>query len=132
MVSPKQAAANKANAQRSTGPRSIAGKSRSRANALKHGLAVPASATPELAPEIARLAHALAGPAVDHPAVYQAATRVAEAAIDLMRVRHAHIALVERLFQDLHEPYPVAPVQPMSPQPAEITIATGDGIRTSH
>jgi hypothetical protein len=131
MVSPKQAAANKANARRSTGPRSVAGKARSRANALKHGLAVPVSAMPECAPEIARLAHALAGPAVNHPAVYQAATRVAEAAIDLMRVRHARIALVERLFQDRHEPYRVAPV-PMSPHPAEITIATGDGTRTSH
>jgi hypothetical protein len=84
MVSPKQAAANKANAQRSTGPRSGEGKSRSRANAIKHGLAVPASALPELAPEIARLARILAGPAADHSAVYQAATRVAEAAIDLL------------------------------------------------
>ena len=130
MVSPKQAAANKANARRSTGPLSIAGKSRSRANALKHGLAVPASAMPECAPEILHLARALAGPAADHPAVCQAATQVAEAAIDLMRVRRARIALVERLFQDCHDPYRVAPV-PMSPQPAEITIATGDGIRTT-
>jgi hypothetical protein len=126
MVSPKQAAANKANAQRSTGPRSGEGKSRS------HGLAVPASALPELAPEIARLARILAGPAADHSAVYPASACVAEAAIDLMRVRRTRIALVERLFQDLHDPHPVAPVPPMSPQPAEITIATGDGIRTSH
>jgi hypothetical protein len=132
MVSSKKAAANKANAQRSTGPRSGEGKSRSRANAIKHGLAVPASALPELAPEIARLARILAGPAADHSAVYQAATRVAEAAIDLMRVRRARVALVERLFQDLHDPHPVAPVPPISPQPAEITIATSDGIRTSH
>ncbi|MBM6583342.1 hypothetical protein ILT44_24370 [Microvirga sp. BT689] len=132
MVCPKRAAANKANAQRSTGPRSVAGKVRSRVNALKHGLAVPASAMPELAPEILHLAHTLAGPAADHPAVRQAATRVAEAAIDVMRVRRVRIALVERLFEDLYDPHPVAPVPPMSPQPAEITIATGDGIRASH
>jgi hypothetical protein len=132
MVSSKKAAANKANARRSTGPRSVAGKARSRVNALKHGLAIPASALPKLAPEIARLARTLAGPAADHSAVCQASACVAEAAIDLMRVRRARIALVERLFQDLHDPHPVAPVPPMSPQPAEITIATGDGIRTSH
>jgi hypothetical protein len=69
MVSSKQAAANTANARRSTGPRSIAGKARSRVNAFKHGLAVPVSALPELAPEILHLARTLAGPAADHPSV---------------------------------------------------------------
>jgi hypothetical protein len=131
MVSSKQAAANTANARRSTGPRSIAGKARSRVNAFKHGLAVPVSALPELAPEIARLAHILAEPAADHPAVRQAATRVAEATIDVLRVRRARVALVERLVQNRHDPNPVAPAPPMSPHPAEITIATGEGIRTS-
>jgi hypothetical protein len=132
MVSSKQAAANTANARRSTGPRSVAGKTRSRVNALKHGLAIPVSALPELAPEIARLAHILAEPAADHPAVRQAATRVAEATIDVLRVRRARVALVERLVQNRHDPNPVAPAPPMSPHPAEITIATGAGIRTSH
>ena len=37
-VSPARLAANRANAQRSTGPRTEAGKARSRANAVKHGL----------------------------------------------------------------------------------------------
>ena len=37
-ASPARLAANRANAARSTGPRSEAGKARSRANALKHGL----------------------------------------------------------------------------------------------
>ena len=36
--SPARVAANRANAQKSTGPRTEAGKARSRANALKHGL----------------------------------------------------------------------------------------------
>jgi hypothetical protein len=128
MVSSKQAAANRVNARRSTGPRSIAGKARSRVNAFKHGLAVPVSALPEFAPEIARLARTLAA---DHPAVRQAATRVAEATIDVLRVRRARVALVERLVQNRHDPNPVAPAPPMSPHPAEITIATGEGIRTS-
>ena len=38
MTSPARAAANRRNAQLSTGPRSAAGKTRSAANALKHGL----------------------------------------------------------------------------------------------
>jgi hypothetical protein len=38
MTSVKQLAANRANAKKSTGPRTEAGKSRSRANAWKHGL----------------------------------------------------------------------------------------------
>jgi hypothetical protein len=38
MASPAQIAANRANAQKSTGPRSVEGKSASRFNALKHGI----------------------------------------------------------------------------------------------
>src|ERR1039457_4818494 len=38
MVTPAQIAANQANAQKSTGPRSAEGKSTSRFNALKHGI----------------------------------------------------------------------------------------------
>src|SRR6266508_3884190 len=38
MKSARQLAANRANAQRSTGPKTIAGKKRSRMNSLKHGL----------------------------------------------------------------------------------------------
>ena len=38
MASPAQITANRANAQKSTGPRSVEGKSASRFNALKHGI----------------------------------------------------------------------------------------------
>ncbi len=41
MTSPKQRAANKANALKSTGPRSDQGKVRSRVNATKHALSLP-------------------------------------------------------------------------------------------
>jgi hypothetical protein len=41
MTSAAKIAANRRNAQRSTGPRTGAGKARSRGNSLKHGLAVP-------------------------------------------------------------------------------------------
>ena len=38
MASPAQITANRANAQKSTGPRSVEGKSASRFNALQHGI----------------------------------------------------------------------------------------------
>lgn len=45
MASPKQRAANKANALKSTGPRSDQGKARSRINATKHALSLPVDET---------------------------------------------------------------------------------------
>jgi len=38
MATPAQIAANRTNAQKSTGPRSVEGKAASRFNALKHGM----------------------------------------------------------------------------------------------
>src|SRR3984893_13113796 len=43
MASEKQIAANRANAQKSTGPRTAAGRLKSSRNALRHGLSVPLS-----------------------------------------------------------------------------------------
>ena len=45
MTSPRQRAANKANALKSTGPRSDQGKVRSRFNATKHALSLPVDET---------------------------------------------------------------------------------------
>ncbi len=125
-VTPRRAAANRANARHSTGPRSAAGKSRSRGNALKHGLAVPASMIPELAPEIAQLARTIAGPAADDLIVYQAALRVAEAAMDVMRARRARVALMDRITNDLDCLTSPTTVQPMPVRPAGVRISTRD------
>jgi hypothetical protein len=61
MPSSRKRAANQQNAQRSTGPRTPRGKAQSQLNALKHGLAIPAAALPEFAPDVAHLAQTLAG-----------------------------------------------------------------------
>ncbi len=95
-MSSKRAAANRANAKHSTGPRTAEGKSRSRQNAFKHGLAVPVSALPELADDVLKIAYALAGEAQQNPRLLEAAVRVAEAAVDVMRVRRARVALLSR------------------------------------
>jgi hypothetical protein len=46
MTSPRQRAANRANARKSTGPRSAQGRQRASLNATKHGLARPIDASP--------------------------------------------------------------------------------------
>ena len=47
MASEAQIAANRANAQRSTGPRTAEGKARAAQNGLKHGLCARATLLPE-------------------------------------------------------------------------------------
>ena len=62
MASERQLAANRANARKSTGPRSASGKKRASRNALKHGLTTPVSGA-----EFIREIEALAGQIADDP-----------------------------------------------------------------
>jgi hypothetical protein len=79
-------AANRANAARSTGPRTRAGKQRSARNALRHGLNQPVLADPGLAAEAADLARRIAGEDATEPR-RAAALRIAEAQVDIQRIR---------------------------------------------
>lgn len=127
MTSSKRAAANKANAQRSTGPRTADGKARSRVNALQHGLSVPVSARPDLAPDVAKLARLIAGNSEYEPLVL-AAKRVAEASIDVLRIRLARAALLDRL---LHNPGVVqASIEEILPdRPRPVLFRTATAVR---
>jgi hypothetical protein len=116
MPSPRKRAANRGNAQRSTGPRTPEGKAQSRLNGLKHGLAIPATALPELASDLAQLAQTLAGEAADDPIVREAALRVAEAALDVLRARRAKGALLARLGHDPACPPASSAREPMPTQ----------------
>ena len=58
-ISERRLRANRANALRSTGPKTAAGKARSRANAIKHGLSARALRNPELTRTIAALSTAM-------------------------------------------------------------------------
>src|SRR5215467_9680571 len=80
------------NAQRSTGPRTAAGKARAAQNARRHGLNVPARSDPTHVAEIAALARAIAGEGSD-ALRYQRACAVAAAQLDVMRARNARHAL---------------------------------------
>jgi hypothetical protein len=92
---PARLAANRRNALRSTGPKSPAGKRRAARNALKHGLAVPLGADPDLLGRTEALARLVAGEGAS-AARLALARRVAEAQVELDRVRAARLALLAR------------------------------------
>ena len=61
MVSARMLAANRANAQASTGPRTAAGKARASRNAVRHGLTSRSWASPETGRAIAEIGRLLRG-----------------------------------------------------------------------
>src|SRR5437763_1543 len=94
MISAARLAANRANAQKSTGPRTGAGKMRAAQNARRHGLTLPVASDPDCCQAIATLARAIAGSA-GAPQLHDLALRVAAAEIDLRRVRLARLPLLQ-------------------------------------
>lgn len=95
MASDAQIAANRNNAQRSTGPRTVAGKLRVSLNALRHGLAALGTVDPGLAGEIEHIAAAVAGlqPSAEKR---RRAYAFAQAQLDLWRARTARVGLIDR------------------------------------
>ncbi len=91
MISAAKLAANRANAQKSTGPRTRAGKLRSSQNARRHGLFAPPE--PDAEQRIAELARTIADP---HPLLRGLAIEVAAAQHTLDRVRKTHLDLLAR------------------------------------
>jgi hypothetical protein len=87
-------AANRANAQKSTGPKTAAGKKRAAQNARRHGLTVPVECDSGWQHEIAPRARLLAGANAD-PHLAALALQVAAAQVDLIRVCEARIPLLE-------------------------------------
>ena len=78
--------ANRANAKKSTGPRTQKGRARASRNALKHGLSISPSLWVRATEEVEHFARRIAGEGASLP-LLQAATAVAEAQIDLIRIR---------------------------------------------
>jgi len=95
--------ANRANARASTGPTTAQGRARSARNAHRHGLSLPVPADPASSEEVEALACEIAGPAAT-PEIHQLARRIAEAQIDLRRVRCARHALLSNALGDLDSP----------------------------
>ena len=91
--------ANRANARASTGPKTADGRARSARNALRHALSLPVYSNPALSEEVETLAREIAGPSAVAE-TKELARRVAEAQIDLRRVRYARYQLLSRALAD--------------------------------
>ena len=87
--------ANRENAGASTGPRTAAGKARAAANARRHGLAISIWSDRQLSDTAETLARDIAAGDSDNAGL-AVSRRIAEAQVDLMRVRQARRDLLER------------------------------------
>ena len=91
--------ANRRNAKLSTGPRTQAGKRRVACNALRHGFSVPIETLPDLDVTVTRLARLIAG-AKGNGSRLESARRVAEAQMNLRRIRTSKHLLLETAISD--------------------------------
>jgi hypothetical protein len=99
VTSARKAKSNRANARSSTGPKTTGGRARSARNALRYGLSLPVLSDPTLSQEVAALARQIAG-ADAGPEIKELARRIAEAQIDLRRVRALRHELISRALRD--------------------------------
>jgi hypothetical protein len=95
MASEKQIAANRANAKRSTGPKTLAGKMASSRNAFRHGLSGPLRVDPVTAAKVDAIAHALAGEEANSDRLTSAAD-FARAQLQLLRIGSTRRDMMER------------------------------------
>jgi hypothetical protein len=91
--------ANRENAQASTGPKTAQGRARTARNALRHALSLSVRSDPVLSEEVEALAREIAGTDANAE-IQELARRVAEAQIDLRRVRCARHQFLTRTLAD--------------------------------
>ncbi len=99
MTSNRKIQANRANARLSTGPKTSRGRAASGKNAYRHGLTLAAHLDPALSEEVGVLARQIAGPDADVE-MFVLARRIAEAQIDLRRVRYARHHFLSNALSD--------------------------------
>ena len=99
MTSERKIRANRANARASTGPKTARGRSHTVRNALRHALSLPVYSDPVLSNEVEALAREIIG-TDSNPEIQELARRIAEAQIDLRRVRHARHQIVSEALSD--------------------------------
>jgi hypothetical protein len=96
MATEKQIAANRANAKRSTGPKTAAGKMKSGRNAYRHGLSCPLQLDPISMSRADAIAHALVGELPSEERLNSAAD-FAWAQLELLRIRSTRADLMARI-----------------------------------
>jgi hypothetical protein len=99
LTSDRKIKANRANARASTGPKTAQGRSHAARNAVRHALNLPVYADPVLSEEVESLTRQIIGTDAD-PEKQQLARRIAEAQIDLRRVRYARYQLFSQTLSD--------------------------------
>ena len=102
MTSDRKIRANRENARASTGPKSAQGRARASRNTLRHCLSLPVYSNPGLSEEVEALAHQIAGPNANAE-TRLLAHRVAEAQIDLGRVRYARHQSLSQALSNPHD-----------------------------
>jgi hypothetical protein len=101
VTSGRKIRANRANARASTGPKTARGRATSSRNALRHALSLPVDSDPGLSEEVDALTRVIAGSGASAE-IQELARRVAEAQIDLRRVRYARHQLLSHALNDRH------------------------------
>jgi hypothetical protein len=94
MISARKLRANRANRRRSTGPKTSAGRATAARNSRRHSLAIPIPSDPALSAEVDAIAQMIAGN--DSPELIEAARRITEAEVDVIRVRRARRELLSQ------------------------------------
>ena len=103
--------ANRRNARLSTGPKTPAGKARVAKNASRHGLATPISSDIALSEAAQRLTIAIAGKGANEIRL-ERAQRIAEAQVDLQRIRRARRGLLADFSEACLTPRRAVPKEP--------------------
>lgn len=99
MTTARKIKANRTNAQASTGPKTARGKTRAAQNSRRHGLNLSVVLDPVLSEQVKALAREIAGEGAG-PEILELARRIAEAQIDLLRVRQARHDFLARNISD--------------------------------
>jgi hypothetical protein len=99
LATEKQIAANRANARRSTGPKSAVGKVVSSRNAYRHGLTCPLSLGVGTAAKLEAIAHAVTGEAAGEEQLISAA-EFARAHLELLRIHATRAEMLTAIERD--------------------------------
>jgi hypothetical protein len=99
MTTERKRRANQHNAQRSTGPKTLAGKARSKQNALKHGLSVPVSVQPDLADLLRELESSLEWDIAPTSSTKEDLRAVLVAVLEVLRARSVRAYLLDQWIQ---------------------------------
>jgi hypothetical protein len=99
VTSERKIRANRANARTSTGPKTARGRSHAARNALRHTLSLPVYSDPVWSEEVEALAREIIGTDAN-PEMQALGRRIAEAQIDLRRVRRARHQILSQALSD--------------------------------